>query len=65
VDDQLNAQSQRRLRPGASRFQPTPESIKAMADLTLASRVRAALAAEERRRRGQRLKYELTTGSWF
>lgn len=32
----------------ASRFQPTPESIKAMADLILASRVRAALAAEER-----------------
>jgi cytidylate kinase len=32
----------------AERFQPTPESRQAMADLILASRVRAALAADER-----------------
>lgn len=32
----------------APRFQPTPESLEALADLTLASRVRAALAAESR-----------------
>ncbi len=29
------------------RFEPTPESLRALADLTLASRVRAALAADE------------------
>ncbi|MEJ2187913.1 MAG: cytidylate kinase family protein [Acidobacteriota bacterium] len=32
---------------GSGRFQPTPESRRALADLTLASRVRAALAADE------------------
>jgi cytidylate kinase len=32
----------------AARFQPTAESLKAMTDLTLASRVRAALAAKDR-----------------
>jgi cytidylate kinase len=32
----------------APHFQPTPESLDALADLTLASRVRAALAAEHR-----------------